>query len=613
MLKDDELVGAITIYRQEVRPFTDKQIELVTNFAAQAVIAIENARLLSELRSAPRSHRVAGAADRDQRGAEGHLQFAGELEPVFQAMLENAARICDAKFGTLFLYEDQRFPPRDLHGAPPGFADFGGANRSFDPGPGTALAASSRQADSPCRRPAAESRMPALACASVGRGSHGPHAVPMLKDNELVGAITIYRQEVRPFTDKQIELVQNFAAQAVIAIENTRLLNELRQRTDDLTESLEQQTATSEVLSVISSSQGELGPVFRAMLENATRICGAKFGNLFLREGDVYRAVAVHGEPSYCAYWQRDPLLDVSEDPELPMARVTSSKSVVHIADLAAEGTFNRGNARIVALVKSAGARTFLAVPMLKDNELIGSIAMYRQEVRPFAGKQIDLVKNFAAQAVIAIENTRLLNELRQRTDDLSESLEQQTATSEVLKVISSSPGELEPVFQAMLENATRICEAKFGCCSFAMATASVRLRCMACHRATVQSALGQSCHPPPRHSAARVAANASGSIHIADIESDRRVMPAVSAVNVGGRSHVLAVPMLKDDELVGAIQHLPPGGASLHRQADRAGDRTSPRRPSSPSRTRGCSTSCASAPTISPSRWSSRPRRPRC
>jgi GAF domain-containing protein len=282
----------------------------------------------------------------------------------------------------------------------------------------------------------------------------------MLKEDRLIGVIAIYRQEVRPFTDKQIELVQNFASQAVIAIENTRLLNELRQRTDDLSESLEQQTATSEVLRVISSSPGELEPVFRSMLATATRLCEANFGNVYLRDGETFLLVAAHNTPpAFVEVRQRAPH---RPGPKNAFGRMVSAKAVVHTADLAAEQSYVEREPGAVDAVELGGVRSLLMVPMIKENELIGALAIYRQEVRPFTEKQIELVQSFAAQAVIAIENTRLLNELRQRTSDLSESLEQQTAMSDVLRVISSSPTDLAPVFDNILTNATRLCEGNF-------------------------------------------------------------------------------------------------------------------------------------------------------
>ncbi|MFY9600435.1 MAG: GAF domain-containing protein, partial [Pseudolabrys sp.] len=280
-------------------------------------------------------------------------------------------------------------------------------------------------------------------------------AVPMLKDGDLIGAIVIYRQEVRPFTDKQIELVQNFAAQAVIALENARLLNELRQRTGDLSEALEQQTATSEVLEVISSSPGELEPVFETMLANAVRICEAKFGTMIRAEEGGYRTVAMYGAPpAYANERRRNPLLQIG--PTNPLLRLAASKQLQHIADIRADQAYCDRDRAFVQLAEGAGARTLLLVPMLKENELIGAIAIYRQEVCPFTDKQIALVQNFAAQAVIAIENTRLLSELR-------ESLQQQTATSDVLKVISRSTFDLQTVLNTLVESAARVCEADTG------------------------------------------------------------------------------------------------------------------------------------------------------
>jgi GAF domain-containing protein len=282
----------------------------------------------------------------------------------------------------------------------------------------------------------------------------------MLKGVDLFGVIVIYRHEVKPFTDKQIELIETFADQAVIAIENVRLFEAEQQRTRELTESLQQQTATSEVLRVISSSPGELEPVFQVILENATRICEAKFGTLYLYDGDVFHATAFHNAPP--AFIENRKRAPIHPPPDSSLGRAARTKQAAQVLDSTKRESYMRGDPFVIAADLS-GYRTIVSVPMLNEDKLIGAISIYRQEVRPFSEKQIKLVENFAAQAVIAIENTRLLNELRQRTDDLTESLNQQTATSEVLQVISTSPGELEPVFQAILANATRLCEAKFG------------------------------------------------------------------------------------------------------------------------------------------------------
>jgi two-component system NtrC family sensor kinase len=319
----------------------------------------------------------------------------------------------------------------------------------------------------------------------------------------------------------------------VIAIENTRLLKELRQRTEDLSEALEQQTATSQVLQVISSSPGALQPVFESILEHATRICEAAFGSMLLREGNMFRRVALHNAPQeYADFSQKEPLFATSQT----LARVLAAKQAAQVADMAVAEPASQ-------IVRLAGARTLLNVPMIKESEVIGVIGIYRQEKRPFTEKQIELVTNFAAQAVIAIENARLLNELR-------ESLQQQTATADVLKVISSSPGDLEPVFQSLLENATRICEAKFG---VLMRFDGETFRCAA-HLGTppalVEFMQRGPFRPPPGSHLDHVMRTKQVS-HTADYAADGVPAPPVT---LGGARSTIDVPMLKDDELIGAF-----------------------------------------------------------
>ena len=576
MLKEESLIGAFILYRQEVRPFTDKQIELVQNFAAQAVIAIENARLLNELRQRTDdlTERTADLTEAlEQQTATSDLlqvisSSPGDLQPVFATMLEKAVRICDATFGNIYRWDRDALHLVAAHNTPPAFAEARRSTPFFSPGPKTvvgrmvATKTVIHVADLAAEQAYIKDRIPpAVAAVELG-GVRTILAVPMLNKNELIGSFTVYRQEVRPFTDKQIDLVQNFAAQAVIAIENARLLNELRQ-------SLEQQTATSEVLQVISSSPGDLEPVFQAMLENAVRICHAKFGIIYRWDSDALHLVASHNvPPAFADARRRSPR---RPRPEAPTGRMIANKTVVHTANLAAEQTYIERDPDTVTSVEVGGVRSLLSVPMLKENELIGGFTLSRQEVRPFTDKQIELVKNFAAQAVIAIENARLLNELRQRTSDLTErtadlteALEQQTATSEVLQVISTSPGNLEPVFAAMLEKAVRICDAGFG--NVQRWGGATIMEYVASHKtppAFAEARQRMAYQPDPEGFVSRMLRKKSV-VQVADAASEKAYIEKrnplfVAAVELGGVRTILLVPMLMNDEAIGMF--------SLHRQ----------------------------------------------
>jgi class 3 adenylate cyclase/putative methionine-R-sulfoxide reductase with GAF domain len=411
MLKDDTLIGAILIYRQEVRPFTDKQIELVKNFATQAVIAVENARLLSELRQSLELQTATADVLRVISSSP------SDLRPVFDALAENAARLCQGfdvyvqlREGDLVRY----------------VAHYG------DVIPTSAVVGETRPLtrDLVIGRAMLESRsihlldaqaeteeFPEGSAIARRNGYRTIIAVPLMRQGYAIGTIAVRRVEAKLFSDKEVELLSNFAAEAVIAIENARLLTELRQRTADLIESLEQQTATFEVVKAIRSSPGRLRPVFRAILENATRICRAKIGILFRFDDGAYTAVATLGvTAAYDEYLNRGP---IRAGPGTGLGRVAAGEQTVHIIDTQSEQAYVNREPLRVATAELGGVRSLLNVPMLKEGELIGAIGIYRQEMRPFTSRQIELVTNFAAQAVIAVENARLLNELSQRTKQL--------------------------------------------------------------------------------------------------------------------------------------------------------------------------------------------------
>jgi GAF domain-containing protein/nitrogen-specific signal transduction histidine kinase len=450
LLKDGAVVGFIGIWRREPGVFPDKQIVLLEGFAAQAVIAMENARLLTEQREAL-EQQTATAEVLQVINAS-----SGDLTPVFDAILDKAMRLCEAAFGTFYIKDGDLYPIKAARGLPDAYAAFKRTQPPYKPTPGSPparveetrapLQVLDMTAEDAYRRGNAGTR----ALVDLG-GARTVLYIPLLKDGTLTGTIVIYRQEIRAFTDKQIALLENFATQAVIAMENARLLGELRQRTNDLEESLEYQTATSDVLNVISRSTFDLQPVLDTLVKTAARLCDADMAVIGHPEGDFWRLAANFGfPPEYEAHFRSRGA--IRRDPGVPSvgARAVREKVPVHIHDVAAVPGYPEASIRL------ARQRTSLGVPLLREGEVIGNIVLARQRVEPFTKRQIDLVSTFADQAVIAMENTRLLTEQR-------EALEQQTATAEVLKVINASPGDLTPVFDAMLEKAMRLCEAAHG------------------------------------------------------------------------------------------------------------------------------------------------------
>src|SRR6516165_9448382 len=542
LLREGVAIGTIAVRLTEVKPFTEKQIALLKTFAAQAVIAIENARLLNELREWPPQQ----TATSEVLKVISRSTF--DLQTVLDTLIASAARLCQADKGGVMQWDGDVYRLVSNYGFSREVERYSLAHPRR-PGRGSLTG-----------RVALEGRpihIPDVLADPEFRGTEYEHVfgfrtllgVPLLREGMTIGTFSLARDQVNPFTDKQIELVTTFADRAVIAIENAQLLSELRERTTQLTESLEEQTASSEVLKVVSQSGIELTPVLDELVATAARICSADSGFIFRLQDGLCRMVASFGKLlEYKDFQLRNPIVP---NRGTLAGRVVLTRGTVHIEDASTDPEYTR-----IEAIKLGHQRTMLGVPLVRDGALIGVLTLGRSWVEPFNHKQTALVQNFASQAVIAIENARLLNELRERTTELTESLEQQTATSEVLQVIASSPGELEPVIQAMLANATRLCKASYG---GMWLKEGDHFRNAAFHGPLPEAFLEQWRNATVSVTASLVrVAQSRKSFQITDLRQDRSYLDghplSLSAVHVADILTVAFVPMLKGDEFVGVI-----------------------------------------------------------
>jgi PAS domain S-box-containing protein len=535
LCKDDTLLGALQVYRQEVRPFSEKQIALLQNFAAQAVIAMENARLITQTREALEQQTATAEVLKVINSSPGNLA------PVFDAILEKAHALCAVAQGSLQLYDGEKFCAVAVRGLSEAFADR--LRQGYGPGPNqTPLLEGARFAQV---SDLAEADDPMARAAVKLSGVRTALFIPLRKDGTLLGLISASRREVRLFTEREIALLESFAAQAVIAMENARLLGELRQRTADLARSVDELTATGDVLKIISRSSVDLETVLDTLAETVARLCCAD--QVYMsrrRDDDLYHLIASCGLSAEAKEFNL--AHPYTPDRGTTQSRAALERRAVHIPDVLAdpEYTYLEGQ-------KIAGFRTTLGIPLIREDTLIGVFGIARTRVEPFTDKEIELASTFADQAVIAIENARLFEELRERQAELARSVDELTATGDVLKIISRSSVELETVLDTLVETVARLCRADEG---FMFRRRDDKYNLVAARGASEEVKEFMRTHPLA-HDHRTVTGRAVSErrvIHITDVLQDPEY--SYEGTTLTGARTLLGIPLLREEALVGVF-----------------------------------------------------------